>query len=232
MVAGEVAGEQLKAANERVGSARQPQRPGRPPAGGGGAKRGRDGPGEAQRVLAFATVETRDEAPKRAKRKPIEGSRNTIDAARRLCRTLDVAALSAVAGRGLWIWYERGRVAVPREDRPVDELSLDKPNVARMYDYFLGAMLGVGVLTRITFASFYVLLLWTLLSGAPLRGAVIFGAYGLARAVPAMLLSPFLRHDEVAYQVTWLLMPWQRPLQRLTGVVLVSMAVLVFAQAR
>jgi hypothetical protein len=94
-----------------------------------------------------------------------------------------------------------------------------------------GAMLGVGVLTRIAYASLYVLLTWTLLAGTILGGAIIFGVYGLMRAVPAVLLSPFLRHDEMAYQLTLRLMPWQRPLRRLTGVVLVGMALVVFAQA-
>lgn len=94
-----------------------------------------------------------------------------------------------------------------------------------------GAMLGVGVLTRVPFASLYVLLVWTALAGTILGGAAIFGVYGLIRALPATLLSPMIRHDEVAFQLTCRLLPWQRPLRHVTGAILIGLALLMFAQS-
>jgi len=128
-----------------------------------------------------------------------------------------------------WGLAEWGWLPLPRPQRheqvPAGWRALLAPEVT---GGLYGAMLGIGVLTRIAFASFYVLVAWTLLSGTLARGALIFGAFALARAIPVMLLSPFLRHDEMAFQFARKLMPLQRPLSRLTGLILVAMAVLAF----
>ena len=89
-----------------------------------------------------------------------------------------------------------------------------------------GGILGLGILTRISFASFYVLLLWTILSGDAKVGAVTFGAFGFSRALPATLLGPFLRTDEEAHRFK-VLMPFQHLVQRISGVVLAVLAAFV-----
>jgi hypothetical protein len=48
-----------------------------------------------------------------------------------------------------------------------------------------GLILGAGIFTFIPFTSFYLLLVWELLAG-PVAGAVLGGAYGLARALPVL----------------------------------------------
>jgi len=145
---------------------------------------------------------------------------------------LDQRAAEGIGGIAALAWglAEWGWLRLPRPQRheqvPAGWRALLAPEVT---GGLYGAMLGIGVLTRIAFASFYVLVAWTLLSGTIAGGALIFGAFAIARALPATLLSPFLRHDEVAFQLAQRLMPLQRPLMRLTGLVLVVMAALSFA---
>jgi methylamine dehydrogenase accessory protein MauD len=94
-----------------------------------------------------------------------------------------------------------------------------------------GAILGVGILTSISFASFHVLLLWTLLSGDVRSGAVMFGVFGLARAAPPVLLSPFLSDRQSAFKLAEALMPLHDRVRRVTGLGLVALGATVLVQA-
>jgi hypothetical protein len=55
-----------------------------------------------------------------------------------------------------------------------------------------GLQLGSGVLTRIKSASFHAALGLALLCGSAAGGATVLGLFGLARALPAGLLGPWL----------------------------------------
>lgn len=87
-----------------------------------------------------------------------------------------------------------------------------------------GGILGIGLLTTISFASFYVLVVWTLLSGNVLEGAVMFGLFGLTRGAPAALLSPFLGQPGAATALIKALMPFHHHIGRVTGWALISLA--------
>ena len=49
-----------------------------------------------------------------------------------------------------------------------------------------GADLAQGWTTHVTFASYYGLVLWAVLSGSPSLGGILLGAYGLGRALPVL----------------------------------------------
>ena len=95
---------------------------------------------------------------------------------------LVVAALLAAA-YGL---HEAGVWRLPHPER-----AWQVPNSWIMERPLLGAaafglILGAGVFTFIPFTSFYLLLIWELLAASPVAGAVLGGAYGLARALPVL----------------------------------------------
>jgi hypothetical protein len=95
---------------------------------------------------------------------------------------LIVAAALLAAAYGL---HEAGVWRLPRPER-----AWQVPNSWIMERPLLGAVafgliLGAGIFTFIPFTSFYLLLVWELLSG-PVAGAVLGGAYGLARALPVL----------------------------------------------
>jgi len=95
---------------------------------------------------------------------------------------LVVAALLAAA-YGL---HEAGVWHLPHPER-----AWQVPNSWIMERPLLGAaafgvILGAGVFTFIPFTSFYLLLIWELLTASPVAGALLGGAYGLARALPVL----------------------------------------------
>ncbi len=89
----------------------------------------------------------------------------------------------------------------------------------------------MGIFTPISFASFYVLLIWTFLNGNVLAGAVTFGLFGLARAALPTLAAPFVRTHESACTLSSALMSYHSTVVRATGFVLVGMAPLALVQA-
>jgi sulfite exporter TauE/SafE len=91
-----------------------------------------------------------------------------------------VAALAALCAEISW----RGR-RVPGLRRQVNEQWLD---VYRSWVYGggFGAQLGIGVVTVVTTWSVYLVWALALLSGSPLFGALIGGAFGAARALPIL----------------------------------------------
>jgi hypothetical protein len=52
-----------------------------------------------------------------------------------------------------------------------------------------GAALGIGVMTRVPFGAFYVLCTWCVLKGNPVYGALLFGSYGMIRALVLFPIS-------------------------------------------
>ena len=107
---------------------------------------------------------------------------------------LVIAALLAAA-YGL---HEAGVWRLPHPER-----AWQVPNSWIMERPVLGAVafgliLGAGIFTFIPFTSFYLLLVWELLAG-PVAGAVLGGAYGLARALPVLAGAwPSARGEPIA----------------------------------
>lgn len=93
-----------------------------------------------------------------------------------------------------------------------------------------GAMLGVGVLTRIPFTSLYALLCWVLLSGGPLPGAILMGAFAASRTVPSAVLAWFFPTDDHTCTFARLAMPFQRWVAHINGGILLCFSAWLYLQ--
>ncbi|MGH2460937.1 MAG: hypothetical protein ACRDIY_18935 [Chloroflexota bacterium] len=59
----------------------------------------------------------------------------------------------------------------------------------RVAAVWYGSALGLGLLTHIAFATFHVLLVWTILYGTPQSGWLVMGTYGAARVLSVVAIS-------------------------------------------
>jgi hypothetical protein len=95
-----------------------------------------------------------------------------------------VIALAVIAALALDL---RGR-AVPGPGRQVDERWLHRYR-GWVYGLGYGSQLGVGVVTVITSAATYVVLVCALASGRAVTGAAIMGLYGALRGLTPLLAA-------------------------------------------
>jgi hypothetical protein len=80
------------------------------------------------------------------------------------------------------------RTAVPGPRRQVDERWLDRYR-GWIYGLGYGSQLGLGIVTVITSAATYVVLLAAFVSGRPAIGAAIMGLYGALRGLTPLLAA-------------------------------------------
>lgn len=85
---------------------------------------------------------------------------------------------------------------LPGGHRQVDEDWLARYR-GWVYGLGFGYQLGLGVVTIVTSAATYAVLVLALLSGSPVAGLVLGAAFGLFRALPALLLARAESHDEI-----------------------------------
>jgi hypothetical protein len=78
--------------------------------------------------------------------------------------------------------------AVPGPRRQVDERWLDRYR-GWVYGLGFGSQLGLGIVTVVTSAATYVVLLCSLASGDPVTGAAIMGLYGALRGLTPLLAA-------------------------------------------
>ncbi len=78
--------------------------------------------------------------------------------------------------------------ALPSWRRQVDQRWLTRYR-GWVYGFGFGVQLGFGVVTIVTSATTYAVVLAAALSGRPSAGAVIGGVFGLVRALPAVLVA-------------------------------------------
>ena len=81
-----------------------------------------------------------------------------------------------------------GGTAVPGPRRQVDERWLDRYR-GWVYGMGYGSQLGLGIVTVITSAATYVVLLCALASGRPVTGLAIMGLYGALRGLTPLLAA-------------------------------------------
>src|SRR5690348_10280665 len=86
-----------------------------------------------------------------------------------------------------------------------------------------GFQLGLGVVTIVTTAAVYSLLVVAALSGSPATGAVIGAAFGLARALPILAVGR-VRTSDAVLRVDARLRRWQSPSARLAPLAQVAAA--------
>lgn len=70
-----------------------------------------------------------------------------------------------------------------------------RPKLAAL---FYGLGLGVGLGTRIPVTTFYVVVLWAVLIGSPLLGALGLATFGFGRALPLLCMAPLLDSSDAA----------------------------------
>lgn len=97
---------------------------------------------------------------------------------------LVVLALAAAAGA----LADTGRLPLPAWRRQVDERWLTTYR-GWVYGAGFGLQLGAGVVTIVTSAATWVVMLAAALSGSLLAGAAIGGLYGLCRALPVLAFA-------------------------------------------
>lgn len=89
-----------------------------------------------------------------------------------------------------------------------------------------GLMLGTGVLTRVSYASFYAVIVLAGISGNVVTAMVLLGAFGAARAIPQVILAPVLRDIDQAVALAHKLMRYQRAVGQVGGVLLLLVGLL------
>ena len=55
-----------------------------------------------------------------------------------------------------------------------------------------GAALGLGIMTRVQFGTFYILCLWCVLKGTPIYSMLLMGTYGIIRALTLLPTSLYV----------------------------------------
>jgi hypothetical protein len=95
-----------------------------------------------------------------------------------------VIALALIGALAL----DLGGTAVPGPRRQVDERWLDRYR-GWVYGMGYGSQLGLGIVTVITSAATYVVLLCALASGRPVTGLAIMGLYGALRGLTPLLAA-------------------------------------------
>jgi len=89
-----------------------------------------------------------------------------------------------------------GRVRLPGGHRQVDRAWLDRYR-GWVYGAGFGVQLGLGVVTVVTSAATYAVLVLAVLTQSALGGLLVGGVFGLARAVPAVLLGRSQAHADI-----------------------------------
>ena len=94
---------------------------------------------------------------------------------------------------------------------------------------FFGLTIGAGVFTYIPFTSFYLLLAWEGLTANPATGALLGGAYGLARGLPVLTGAWTTWRGSSIVPVHVNLLAAQRQIHRATaGLLLLCALALIF----
>lgn len=135
-----------------------------------------------------------------------------------------------------------GAAAVSLLVRPMFLLSYQPPSSRWMvprrwqqlgrswHSLLFGMCLGVGVATQVTTGTTYFVALLATATGSPLQAGALFGAFGLARAAPLLIVSRSIsrRPGHSLRDLEWL--AWSRPIPELIGRVVVAFLAGVTAQ--
>jgi sulfite exporter TauE/SafE len=105
--------------------------------------------------------------------------------------------LMALAGAALGVLVlDLGPGRVPGPNRQVNERWLDEYR-GWVYGLGFGTQLGLGVTTIVTSAATYLALLAALLTGDPVRGMIVAGAFGLTRGLTLLVAAGIERPDQL-----------------------------------
>jgi sulfite exporter TauE/SafE len=134
---------------------------------------------------------------------------------------------AGVAGTvaALYVWHEIGVVRLPMPQVPRQVPASWRFRFApTAMSLAYGVVLGAGVFTHVWTASFYVLAVWVALTANPLAGGVALAAFGLARAIPVLVLGRRRSDVDEAFRLTWRLDAWSGVVHLVNGVLLAALA--------
>ena len=92
----------------------------------------------------------------------------------------------------------------------------------RLVAFVYGLTLGGGLLTAISSSAYYLLLAWVVLMGSPWLGAVLMGAYGVARVAPLFAVIAGAGDYEEVTRREEILVRWQPAVDVVSGVALAA----------
>src|SRR5690242_5756206 len=128
---------------------------------------------------------------------------------------------------GLGFDSQRGRLDLPSWRRQVDEQWLTRYR-GWVYGVGFGAQLGFGLVTIITSATTYAVVLLAALGGDVRAGLLVGGVFGLVRAMPSLLLARV--HDRAAlHRVFERVERWANPARIVATVALGGAAAVLLA---
>jgi hypothetical protein len=134
-------------------------------------------------------------------------------------------ALAVLSMAGLALDLRSRRLRLPTTRRQVNEDWLLRYR-GWVYGAAFGLQLGMGVVTVVTTSTVYLALAAAFLTGRPAAGGLVGGAFGLARALPALLTARVRRPGELV-EFHRRLRAWDRPAWRATLGVEAALTVVV-----
>lgn len=141
-------------------------------------------------------------------------------------------ALGLVAGLlgvGLVLDLRVGGLSLPSWRRQVDEQWLTRYR-GWVYGVGFGAQLGFGLVTIITSATTYAVVLLSALSGNTGAGLALGATFGLVRALPSLLMARVTDRDRL-HRVFRRIESWAHPAELLSRATLASGAAVLVAAA-
>jgi hypothetical protein len=112
------------------------------------------------------------------------------------------------------------RVPSPQSTWQVPSLWRSKyhPNLAAL---IYGIALGAGVVTRISVSTFYVIIVWILLTGSPIWGALIMGFFGFGRALSLLYLTLLAKSNNESWAIIEASHAWKPVVHLVNGLTLI-----------
>jgi hypothetical protein len=126
----------------------------------------------------------------------------------------------------LYALHEVGALKLPAPSRAWQVPSRWR---ARYHPWFVagsyGLLLGTGVLTRIETTTFFVMLLWCLLSASPLAAAAVFAGFGLSQALALAIVAHGIERPDDARAIGERRLGTRVLVHRLNGAVLAGLGI-------
>ena len=97
--------------------------------------------------------------------------------------------------------------------------------------FLYGAGLGPGLFTAIPFTTFYLAVIWVLVTASPWFGVLCFTMYGLGRAAPILLMFYLSGEKKEAFQLLRKTGVWKPVVHILSGLALCAMGSSLIAAA-
>jgi hypothetical protein len=138
-----------------------------------------------------------------------------------------LGALGAVALAAVLL--DASKLRLPTTRRQVDEQWLQRYR-GWVYGSGFGVQLGLGVVTIVVTASVYAAFAAAFLTATPIGGAIVGGAFGLARAATALAVAPVRSPAQLA-TLGERLRRWDRPARGIALVLEAALATAVIAAA-